>query len=199
MPKDPQTVNKVVELLTTQYIPYVKEAIVWLETYTGERSKRSVHELRNALDHMAVALNEDTDTEDATKSLCAVEEHFRRAAVEPVEWIALEELQRLLKIRRKGLWWWKLLFLKPVDTDEFNHKIYEGMQFIETGRKYKGVSLKESYGNLKRGYETFHKLLDEIRPAELRSRLFSVAWAFAFTVIGFLLNLLWSWLRSIQF
>jgi len=190
MPKDPQTVNKVVELLTSQYIPYVKEAIVWLETYTGERSKRSIHELRNALDHMAVALNEDTDAEGATKSLCAVEEHFRRAAVEPVEWIALEELQHLIKIRSKGVWWWKFLFLKPIDTDQFNSKIYEGMQFIDRGRNYKGISLKDSYENLNRGYEIFHKLLDEIRPAELRSRIFAVVWAFVFTVFGCLLTLL---------
>lgn len=187
MPQDSQTINKAIELLTAQYIPYVKEAIVWLETYTGEKSKRSIHELRNALDHIAVALHGDTNTENAIKSLDAAEEHFRRAAVEPVEWIALEEVRHLLKIRANGFWWWKLLFLKPIDTDEFNNRIYEGMKFMERGRNYKGISLKDSYENLKEAYGVFHRLLDEIRPAELRSRIFAVVLALISLFIGWLL------------
>lgn len=189
MSQNPLIVNKLLELLTTQYIPYVKDAILWLETYSGEKSKRSIYELRNALDHIGIALQKDTTEENAIKSLNAVEEHFRRAAVEPIEWIALEEMRYLLKIQKRGFWWWRLLLLKPIDTKEFNEEIYKGMECMQKGRHYKGVSLKDSYENLKEAYNVFHSLLDKVKPAELRSRIFAVGLTFISLFIGWSIGL----------
>lgn len=56
MPQTPAVINSIVKILTEQYMPYVKEAILWLEVYSGERSKRSIYELRDALDHIAIAV-----------------------------------------------------------------------------------------------------------------------------------------------
>jgi hypothetical protein len=177
------------KLLTEDYT-YVKNALLWLESYTGKKSNRSIHELRNALDHMAIAVQNETSEEDAIKGLNAVEEHFRRAAIEPIEWIALEELQRLLKIKEKGFWWWRFLFLKAPNTIEFNNKIHEGLTYIEKGRHSKAISIKESYENFEKSYNIFHQLLNEVEPAELHSRLFSIYLSLIMLFLGGLITFL---------
>lgn len=202
LPAAPQTttknsiiIDRLLTLLREQYLPYVKDAILWLEVHTGERSKRAVHELRDALDHIAIAVQTDIKEEEALKSLDAVEEHFRRAAVEPAEWVALEQLRKLLKIKQNGFWWWKLFFLKPPDSKDFNDKIYKGQEFIAQGRHFKGISLSESYKNFKEGYIVFRKLLDEVQPAELNSRIFAVV----LVAIGLIAGGLITWVVSAYF
>jgi len=59
MPQTSTVIERLITILREQYIPYVKDAILWLEVYTGEKSKRAVYELRNALDHIAIAVQED--------------------------------------------------------------------------------------------------------------------------------------------
>ncbi|MFH1191793.1 MAG: hypothetical protein V1670_06335 [Candidatus Omnitrophota bacterium] len=184
MPQTPNIINRVTALFTEQYVPYVKEAVLWLEVYSGEKSKRAVYELRDALDHIAIAVQSGISEEKAIKSLDAAEEHFRRAVVEPAEWIALEELRRLLKIKNKGFWWWKFFLLRAPDSKEFNEKIYKAQEFITQGRHYKGVSIKDSYDNFKKAYILLHELLDEVKPAELNSRIF----AFILLLVGAILS-----------
>jgi len=188
MSEDPKIIKRIVELLNEQYLPYVKKAVLQLEVYSGEKSKRAVHELRDALDHIAIAVHKDTTEFLALKSLNAVEEHFRRAAVEPIEWIALREIERLLKVKRKGFWWWRLLFVKPPDSKEFNERILRGQELIAQGRYYKGISLKDSYENLQKAYLIFHELLSTIRPEELMSRYFDLILALAMLVLGLILG-----------
>ncbi len=173
MPQTPTIIDGIVKILTEQYMPYAKEAILWLEVYSGERSKRSIYELRDAFDHIAIAVQSGISEEKALKNLNAAEEHLRRGVVEPAEWIALEELRKLLKIKFKGFWWWKLFFLKPPNSEEFNKKIYEAQELISRGRYYKGISLKNSYDNFKKAYILLHEMLDAAKPAELNSRIFA--------------------------
>lgn len=194
-PQNPIIVNRLLKLLREQYLPYVKDAILWLEVHTGEKSKRAVHELRDALDHIAIAVQPDIKEEEALKCLDAVEEHFRRAAVEPAEWVALEQLRKLLKIKQSGFWWWKFFLLKPPDSKEFNDKIHKGQELIAQGRHFKGISLAESYKNFKEAYIIFRQLLDEVQPAELDSRIFAVA---LFT-IGLIAGGLITWIVSAYF
>ena len=156
--------------------------------YTGEKSKRSIYELRDALDHIALALEPDINYEDARKFLNAAEEHLRRAAVEPAEWLALEELQKLLKTRRKGFWWWRLFFLKPPNSKEFDKKIFQGQDLVVEGRKFKAISLKESYDNFKKAFHVFSDLSIDIQPAELRSRLFAVVLAVLIFALGIIVQ-----------
>lgn len=193
MPQTQTVINRIITLLTEQYVPYVKEAVLWLEVYTGEKSKRAVYELRDALDHIAIAVQSGVSEEKAIQSLNAAEEHFRRAVVEPAEWMTLEELRKLLKIRNRGFWWWKFFFLRPPDSKEFNEKIYRAQELIAQGRFYKGISLKDSYENFKKAYLLLHQLLDESKPAELHSRIFAVI----LMVIGWgiwkALDLFWRW------
>jgi hypothetical protein len=197
MPQTQLIIDNIVKILTEQYMPYAKEAILWLETYSGERSKRCVYELRDTLDHIAIAVQSGISEEKALKNLNAAEEHLRRAVVEPAEWIALEELRRLLKIKFRGFWWWKLFFLKPPNSIEFNKKIYEAQELISQGRYYKGISLKDSYENFKKAYIMLHRLLDEAKPAELDSRIFACALVFLGAILGWpVFKLLdWIWLH----
>ena len=188
-PQNPIIINRLLKLLREQYLPYVKDAILWLEVHTGEKSKRAVHELRDALDHIAIAVQPDIKEEEALKCLDAVEEHFRRAAVEPAEWVALEQLRKLLKIKRSGFWWWKFFLLKPPDSKTFNDKIYKGQELIAQGRHFKGISVAEAYKNFKEAYIVFRQLLDEVRPAELDSRIFAVV----LVVIGLILGAIINW------
>lgn len=192
MPRSKATIDYLLELLTVDYV-YVKEAIIWLTAYSRERSKRAVHELKDALDHIAISVQDDISEEDALMGLHAAKEHFRRAAVEPTEWIALEELQRLLIIKEKGFWWWKFLLLKAPDSREFNNRIKEGIEYIIKGRHFKGISVQESFENLKQGYEIFHQLLEEVEPGELRSRVFSLRLSLVMALLGVSLGAVVSW------
>ncbi|MDP2922734.1 MAG: hypothetical protein Q8O30_03310 [Candidatus Omnitrophota bacterium] len=182
--QDTVIVTRVLKILREQYIPYVKEAIIWLEVYSRERSQRAIYELKDALDHIAIASQSTTSPEEALKSLNAVEEHFRRAAVEPIEWIALEELMKLLKIKQRGLWWWKLFLLKPLDSKEFDEKIFKGQALIVKGRHFKGISIANAYDSFKEAYTIFHELLKEIRPAELNGRIFAIVFGLACLILG---------------
>lgn len=184
MPVTPATVDRLLEILQEQYIVYVKKAILWLEVETGEKSKRSIYELKDALDHIAIAVHPDTTEDHATMHLNAVEEHFRRAAVEPAEWLALNELNRLLKIKNRGFWWWKFLLLKAPEPDEFDKTILAGQELVTKGREYKAISLQESFKHLKEGCLVFRKLRIELQPSELRSRVFAILLAIIFFVLG---------------
>jgi hypothetical protein len=185
---DPVLINMIVKILREQYIPYVKEAVQELEVLTKKRSKRAIYELRDALDHIAIAVQEDTPNEVALKSIDAVEEHLRRATIEPAEFLTLAKLDQLLHIKQRGFWWWKLFGVKPPDTKEFDEKILKGQKLLSKGRYYKGISLKNSYTNLKEAFEIFRKLLNEIQPAELRSKICAVVWSIAIAGIFFILG-----------
>lgn len=184
MSRSDTIINRALKIFSEEYIAYTKEAILWLEVHTGEKSKRSIYELKDALDHLAVALEPDVPDETADKYLNAASEHLRRAAVEPAEWLALEELQKLLKIRRKGFWWWRIFLLKPPTSKEFDKRISEGQDLIAKGRHFKALSLEKSYNNLKTAYITFRKLSNEMQPAELYSRIFALLLALVFFVLG---------------
>lgn len=188
MPQTSTVIERLITILREQYIPYVKDAILWLEVHTGEKSKRAVYELRDALDHIAIAVQEDISEDDAVRSLNAVEEHFRRAAVEPAEWIALEELRKLLRIKQRGFWWWRLFLLKTPNLKDFDEKIFEGQEFVAQGRHFKGISLADAYKNFKEAYLVFHRLLDKVQPAELYSRIFAAILAVLFFALGLFIN-----------
>jgi hypothetical protein len=192
MSRNPEVINRTLQIFSEQYVDYVKEAIIWLEVYTGEKSKRSIYELRDALDHIALALEPSIDDEQANTFLNAAEEHLRRAAVEPAEWLALEELKKLLKIRGKGFWWWRLLFLKPPNSKEFDEKIFQGKELIVEGRKYKAISLSKSYNSFKKAFNIFGGLLRDIQPVELYGRLFAVALAIVIFILGTIVTLVTS-------
>lgn len=184
MSRSSEVISRTLQILSEQYITYVKEAIIWLEVYTKEKSKRSIYELRDALDHIALALEPDVDDEQAHKYLNAAEEHLRRAAVEPAEWLALEELEKLIKIRERGFWWWWLLFLKPPKSKEFDKLLFQGKDFAVEGRKFKAISIGDSYSNFRKAYCIFNNLLNSIRPAELYSRLFAITLSTTFFILG---------------
>jgi len=185
---NPLVTDRIVQILRKQYIPYVKKAIQELEVLTGKRSKRAIYELRDALDHIAIAVQQSTTEEKAIKSLNAVEEHLRRATVEPAEFVALEKLKKLLQIKDRGFWWWKLFFLKAPDTKEFDTEIFKGQQFLSEGRYYKAISVKDSYLNLQKAYRVFQELLNKIQPAELNSRIFALVSGLVIAVLFFILG-----------
>ena len=55
MKKSQEIIEKVVTVINEDY-PYVKSSIIELEVYTGELSKRSVYEFRDAFDHLFLVL-----------------------------------------------------------------------------------------------------------------------------------------------
>ncbi len=184
MPKDQEVLSRLFELLDTHYIPFTKKSVMWLETLTHQKSKRAVHELRDALDHIATALHDETSKKDALQSIEAITEHFRRAAVEPAEWIALKKLEQLLDIRAGGFWWWRLLGVMPPNRKEFARKVYQGQDYIVKGRELKAVSIGDAFENFKQAYLTFVTILDDIEPPELSSRAFT----FRMTIFGAILG-----------
>lgn len=186
MKKSQTIIEKVIRIMNDDY-PYVKESIIELEVYTGKLSKRSVHELRDAFDHFFIVLSDNTSDEDALKSIDAIQEHLRRAAVEPLECISEQEKIKLLKMQKYGFWWWRLFFLRPPNTEEFVKEIYRGNDFLIEGRKNKAISIKICIENMKSAYVTFSTLRQKYRPQELNSRIFAVVLALVFMIIGLIL------------
>jgi len=186
MKKSQEIIEKVVTVINEDY-PYVKSSIIELEVYTGELSKRSVYELRDAFDHLFLVLSDATSDEDALTSIDAIQEHLRRAAVEPLECIAEQEKIKLLKMQKNGFWWWRLFFIKPPNTQEFVKEIYKGNDFLIEGRKNKAISIKICIENMSSAYHTFNNLLKNYQPQELNSRIFAVVLALVSLIIGLIL------------
>lgn len=75
------------EILRTDY-QTAKKAILRLEVFRRTKSKKAIYELRDFLDHYASIFKSDIAPDMAEKHLHECRTHLRRAAVEPLEYMA---------------------------------------------------------------------------------------------------------------
>lgn len=180
--------NKVYEeigkILKENYLPYAKVSIIKYEQEEGKLSDRAVYELRDAFDHLAIATSAGRTPEEIQADFNAAKEHIRRISVEPLEYLAEERLKRICKIRKYGIWWWRLLLIKVTPELDLDKNINKIIELLAAGRINKGVNLEKSFENMMEAFILSKAILDKIRPAELGSRIFAIILLF----LGFVLS-----------
>jgi len=187
--KEDETLNEIKDILRDYYLQYSKKAILAYEQAEGKLSDKAVHEIRDALDHIAIAVSKDRPLKQIKRDLNAAREHFRRVAVDPLEYLAEERFRRIVKIRNRGLWWWKFLLISPLPSDDIDRQINKISELIVIGRENKGVDIEKSFNSMWQAYTLAKELDIKMKPAELKSRIFALGCVF----LGVLLKIIVSW------
>ena len=153
----PRTIDEVrheaIEILRSQY-PRVKRAMLRLEVFRRQRSRKAVYELRDFLDHLAALFQDDISVDSAETHVKECRTHLRRCSVEPLEYIAEKQFVQLDRYVR---WFAKIPYVirhNPVAKPEFFAKMQEVKELIAQGRDVK----------------------TEGRAAELMDKAFCLAW-----------------------
>ena len=171
----------------TEYYPYAKEAILALEVLSRKRSERAVYELRDTLDHIAIALRNETSPADARRHFAECHTHLRRAAIEPYEWLAEKKFLEIESISIKGKWIYRMLFIRK----PYGHEMIEELGIIAkeiiAGRNSKGTM--ESLSHMREACRIADDTLKKLRPKEFSERLFSVVLSVIFLVAGIVLTI----------
>jgi hypothetical protein len=190
-----EVLKEIKNILKNYYLQYSKKAILAYEQTEGKLSDKAVHEIRDALDHIAIAVSDRRTSEQIGKDLNAAREHFRRLAIDPIEYLAEERFGEIVKLRNRGLWWWKfLLITPPLDIDKKINKISD---LIVIGRENKGVDIEKSFDNMWKAYDLTRNLNIKMQPAELRSRLFALGLGLLCALLGVLIRTTVAWLLKI--
>jgi len=175
------------EVLTKHY-PYAKEAILSLEVYSKKRSQRAVYELRDTLDHISIALTETTSAAEARRHFAECHTHLRRAAIEPFEWLAEHKFLEIERLAVRGRWIYRLVLLRPPDGYEVVKELEKIAGQIVKGRTAKGTA--PSVKMMREACEMASVCLERLKPLEFHNRVFHVALAVIFTLLGIPLTLL---------
>lgn len=176
--REEDVLKDIKNILKDYYIKYSKRAIVAYEQAEGRLSDRAIHEIRDALDHIAIAVSDKRSPEKISMDLNAAKEHFRRVAIDPLEYLAEERFSKIVKLRQKGLWWWKFFLITPPQPEDIDHKINKINDLIATGRENKGVDIEKSFNTMWEAYNLARDLNIKMKPAELKSRMFALGCVF---------------------
>jgi len=167
-----EVLKEIKTILKDYYLQYSKKTILVYEQVEGKLSRKAVHELRDALDHIAIAISDGRKQDQIIRDLNAAREHFRRVAIDPLEYLAEEKFRKIVRLRKYGLWWWRLFLINP--PSDIDKEIRKIVDFLVIGRENKGVDIEKSFNNMWDAYDLARDLLDKIKPIELRSRIFAL-------------------------
>ena len=168
-----QILAELQRVLQEQY-PVVREAIHHLEVFLHARSRRAVFELRDALSHIAHIHDVETDAAEARKHLDEIYTHFRRASVEPIEYLAERTWMKCDRVLQGGFWWWPLIGMRKPSLEEreaYYDKRDEIGLLIVKGRNLKATP--KAYPVLLEVFRCGQRLLNALAPNELASRLYA--------------------------
>lgn len=147
--------------------PYARQAVIALEVHTRKQSKKAVYSIKDGFDHIHLALLPDISDDDADKHFSAAEDHFRRAAIEPVEYIAEEKLFGLLRLLNlRSSWTGRILAFPPIPQPEVREKILNGRNALVKCRRLKSQieSVKEAHEAAVEAESLFTAAYDELGP-----------------------------------
>lgn len=171
-PEDKKILEKILITIRDK-CPAALEAITHLETKTGKKATQALNNIRDVLFHFATTVRElGKSTETIKQQLGPIEEHFRRAIIEPYEHAAniraveLDELwenylETVFPITHK-------LNPCPTTTDEQKGKINNIKDLIRKGRDAKRENAWTSIWEqgckaFEKAYDESDKLRDELR------------------------------------
>jgi hypothetical protein len=124
--------------------PTALDAITYLETKTGEKSTQSLSNLRDVIFHLATligVINDPAKTKSKDQQLGTIEEHFRRAIIEPYEHAANIRLAKLKELYEDYLKIVCPISTKlnplPIDNNEVKGRLEAAEELIRKGRDAK--------------------------------------------------------------
>ena len=176
-------------ILTEDY-PHAKRAIYTLEVFVRQRSRRSIYELRDTLDHLSIALLPETTPSEARRHLAECHTHLRRAAIEPFEYVAEKKVLQIEQIGIRGKWLHKFLMVRSeisLDGNDLVEGVKAISQEIVEGRICKATS--KSLGHMHNAVEMADALLEKIKPKQFYDRLYGFCLCLFGTVLGFLIKI----------
>lgn len=159
MPISPEVEAKLAWILDEAY-PIARHSVIFAEVITGELNYSGIGELRDVLDHIHRALNENDV--DALKDLEAAYEHIRRGAVESIQRAATKTYFDALKVIRYPNWLYKVLLLEVPDKGRVRDLRMRAMEKIANGRSHKSDKGKweESIKDFKDAIDASFKIID---------------------------------------
>lgn len=135
---DPDVIDKLLELLDKPY-KRAKLGVLDLESKSKKYSPSQILQLRDALDHIAIALVECAgEKEKQLKSLDLAEDHLRRTSIESFEILANEMLFSILEVLRKPRFYYKLVFCPLPDKSKMDAHLAKIEYHLREGRRLKG-------------------------------------------------------------
>ncbi len=164
--------REIAEILVNDY-PHAQRAIISLEVLAKTRSRRAVYELRDSLTHLAIAARPGLSNAEARRHLSECRTHFRRAAVEPFEYVAETQFLKIEKIAVRCNWVYTILCLPKPDGIQIIKELREIHDEIIAGRL--GKATGESVQHMEKAARMATDLFDRIKPKQFYDRLYSVA------------------------
>lgn len=141
---DDKTILENILITIRDKCPTALDAITYLETKTGKKSTQSLSNLRDVIFHLATlisVINDPAKTKAKDQQLGTIEEHLRRAIIEPYEHAANIRLGKLKELYENYL---KIvcpistkLNPRPIDKDEVKGRLEATEELIRKGRDAK--------------------------------------------------------------
>jgi hypothetical protein len=184
------------QILLVDY-PLAKTSIYTLEVFIKTKSRRAVYEVRDMVDHLAIALAGETTPREARLHLAEAKTHLRRAAIEPYEWMAEKKVLQIEKIAIKGRWLHKFLLVRSeiaLDGNDLIDGLKKISQTIIDGRVCKAT--EKSLDHMKEALRLADELLKKTNPKQFNDRVFSMCLCLVGIFVGLILRSLPSWISK---
>lgn len=145
----------------------VKQAIIYLETRSGQLQTDAFANLRDVLDHLVAAVQPGISEDELSQQIAETNEHLRRAVMHPFQDIIEERLAKLT--RKKRLYIIRQEVFKDVLSErEFLRRLDGAKNLLVEIRLRKGdgrsTDLAETIALLQRCFDELEDLGQEIKP-----------------------------------
>jgi hypothetical protein len=135
---DPEILGRLLEILDKPY-KYAKLGILDLESKSRGYSLSQILQLRDALDHIAIALVDNREEKKKQlKSLDLAEDHLRRASIESVEILVTELFYSILRILEKPPIYYRIACFSLPEKDRLEEHFERIQYHMLEGRRLKG-------------------------------------------------------------
>lgn len=149
--------NRRINLLFEKY-RLARQAIMYYEVASGRIRWQPYLEIRDMFDHFTRLLREDISQEERISQISAMEGHLKRAIIEPLEILSVENLYRALKNLDKKRRFLSFLRRRPEPKEQWQEKISKVKSLIMEGRQLKSSHLWDANFNL--AYTKFCEALE---------------------------------------
>lgn len=135
---DPEIVERLLEILDKPY-KYAKLGILDLESKSRRYSLSQILQLRDALDHIAIALVDNRgEKKKQLRSLDLAEDHLRRASIESVEILVAELFYFVLRTLEKPRIYYRIACFSLPERDKLEEHLGRIQYHTLEGRRLKG-------------------------------------------------------------
>ena len=168
--------ERIITFLRSGNYDVAKQAIIYLETRSGQLQTDAFANMRDVLDHLVAAAKPGILEEDLDQQMAETDEHLRRAVMHPFQDVIEDRLARLA--RKKTFYIVRQEVFKDVLPErEFLRRLTEAENLLAEVRLRKGDGRGENLAGtieiLQRCFDELEELGQQIRP---NSRAVAVRW-----------------------